>query len=416
MCRNFADESSPLMPNHFEYKKTIPSVKYAIFFAMTMLLIACSPDAKTANDISKLKTFTLSDAPTFTLTDDGTPEHTFARISARHLANGNIAIHDEPANRIVVFDRSGKLVRELTHRGSGPGEMDQTFRMTSIGDTILVLPLPMVMPVSIFVADQGFVEKYSPKAHNYEHMMTAVARLSAHYWLVKQGENFRALTRVPAVGEIGSDSLTYGIVSIGNSPESTVVHWLPSFVNSWNIGAPMTPPAPAPALPTTFPMKGAVMWTVSGARLWLVNGENGSVVAYDTTGTAVIHDSLNFPRKPFNQSEVAEAKAIELETARVQFVKDMIEGRYNPKFLPAKMPMFSAAFAGANGEIWLQLYEISPTKDASFVIVGPNGKSVATATLPSGLRVQQLGQDFVIATKTDSSGLQSVVEYALKRN
>lgn len=399
--------------------KCLPSVRRSITVAYaaacTTLATACAPESKPDDDLAKLPTFTLSNAPTFTLADDSTPDRSFTRISARRIPNGNVVVEDEPSRRITVFDRSGKVVRELTHQGSGPGEMDQSFRITSIGDTIFAMPVPMVMPASVFVADKGFIETYAPSASNYPQQLTPVARLSSRHWVVKQGAGFRRLLKAPQVGEMTSDSLTLGIITIGSTTDSATVQWLPTVLNSWSIGAPMSNPVPYPTMPSTFPFKGTVLSATSGTQLWFANAESGEIIAYDTSMSARVRDTLVIARKPFVAGEVAAAKAAELQNARVPFMTDLVNGRYDSKAMPATMPLFSALHAGDDGEIWIQLYEIAPTAAQNFIALSRDGKSLGKLTLPSRLRVQQFGRDFVLALRTDSLGLESVVEYSIKR-
>lgn len=293
--------------------------------------------------------------------------------------------------------------------------MDQMFRMSSIGDTLFALPRPMVMPVSVFVADKGFIESYKPKVTNFEDRMTAFARMTNHLWIVKQGAGFRMLKSAPAIGEFTADSTTLGIVRRSSNADSSTVVWLPTVVTSWSVGAPLTNPVPYPVMPTTFPLKGATLCAVSGAQVWFVDAESGAITTYDSTGAVRIQRTLELARQPFVANDVAAAKTEELSATKSPFAQDMIVGRYDAKLTPALMPLFSAIHSGDNGEVWLQRYEISPAAPTQLIALASDGKPLGTLTLPAGLRIQQIGRNFVLALKTDDDGLESIAEYAFTR-
>ena len=405
------------MPNLIALKSRHRRAKLQLVSATAATILTATACTKhtSGDDLASLPVFHLSEAPTFTLADDSTPARSFTRITARRMMNGDVAVADEPAKRIAIYDRAGNAVREITHRGSGPGEMDQSFRMSSIGDTLFAFPRPMVLPASIFTASDGFIGSYSPQAHNYAPTMTAVARMTARHWLVQRGAAFIALASAPQPGALTADTVSLGIVKVGDISDSSEVYWLPPIVSAWNIGVTMSNPKPFPVFPSNFPLMGSVFSIVSGNQVWFVNGESGEIRAYDSTASLIVHDTIALPRKPFVEREVTEARDVELANARTPFLSDLINGRYNPKTIPATMPRFSAIHAGDSGEVWLQLFEISPTAAQTFIALSRTGKMIGRLTIPAGLRVQQLGNTFLLALKSDSLGLETVVEYELKR-
>ena len=89
---------------------------------------------------------------------------------------------------------------------------------------------------------------------------------------------------------------------------------------------------------------------------------------------------------------------------------------FDPSLLPRTMPLVSTAYAGADGEVWVRLFDLDEkTAPQRFVVVNRDGAEIAQATLPTGLDVQHIGRDFVLVVRRDSVGVESVLEYALQR-
>ncbi|MEP6834255.1 MAG: hypothetical protein ABJB74_12725 [Gemmatimonas sp.] len=397
-------------------------VPYTISIIALFSVVACASDAATGtNDLTNLPEFTLSPSPTFTLRDDGTPNRQFTRISARHLSNGDIALADQGSTRLLIFGRDGQMKKELAHKGSGPGEIAGNFMLTSMGDTLLAFEQSPISigAVNVFDAVTGFVARISPHAQNYSGRMSALAPLSDRAWTVQRGSLGRAIYSIPAVGEFMPDSQTLGVLQLAATADSSTVTWLPPIVRSWMVVVPIEGATGVNGSPTTLPVpfafKGSILNTTSNDRLWLVNTISGELVAYDAEGKRVVETTLHIPAKRIEASELTSARNAATANAKNSVAKAAANGRFYAKALPKTLPLFSEIFAGDSGELWLKTFELLPNKAQRFVVVARDGHPIATVVIPAELRLQHIGRDFVLALSADSQGVESVVEYALKR-
>jgi len=55
-----------------------------------------------------------------------------------HLPNGNIAVNDQKAHHILIFDENGNFIRKIGRGGQGPGEFGNPYTMTTTSESLLV--------------------------------------------------------------------------------------------------------------------------------------------------------------------------------------------------------------------------------------------------------------------------------------
>ena len=92
-----------------------------------------------------------------------------------------------------------------------------------------------------------------------------------------------------------------------------------------------------------------------------------------------------------------------------------ITAKFAPGIRPDATPLFSRVFAGDNGEIWLQRFDLGETSNQNFVIVDRDGVEIGRASIPSGIDLQQIGRSFVLGLRVLPSGTIEIVELQLTR-
>lgn len=378
--------------------------------------IGCESDAA-ADPFAEsgLDGYTVSGTPTLVLDDDGTPDRLFTRIAARRTAGGEIAVADIGTSEIRLFGRDGRLVRMLARRGSGPGELGGDVLVTSHADTIFTFGRPPMSPpdVNVFVAGQGFVSRFRPQPANAR-AVTTLERLTTGHLVVQRGTGFRILNSIPDAGQLVPDSAVYGLLPASEGEARGDVAWLDPLVRAWTVTHPW-PGGPLPSAMSEFELGPRTMIVASGDRLWLVDGATGRLRAVDGAGQEVATGQLSLQPQPFDRALLDRRQARDLAAAARALDSARVRAMYDPALLPATAPLVSAAHAGADGEIWLRLFDLDETAPQRFVIVGRDGAELARATIPATLEVQQIGADFVLGVSRDSVGVESVREHALRR-
>jgi hypothetical protein len=381
------------------------------------LALGCDRDA--ASDPlagSTLPHFTISEQPTVTLADDGTPEKLFSSVSARRLPSGELVVGDQGSTTIRIFARDGRLQRTLARRGNGPGELPGPFALSANADTILAFGQAPTSPpnVHMFAAGTGFVSRMRPMTDSIP-LLTALGRLNTGQLLVQRGGAFKPLARLPDPGTLWADSMTYGLFSsTGNATHGTVT-WLRPVVRQWLFAYPRRT-GPLPTGLATYTLGPTTTVLASGDRVWLIDGESGQLLAVDGTGRELVSTRLSVTPRPFDRARLEQLRARSLAAATREVGSAKVKGMFDPSLLPRTMPLVSTAYAGADDEVWVRLFDLDEkTAPQRFVVVNREGVEIAQATLPAGLDVQHIGANFVLGVRRDSVGVESVLEYALRR-
>lgn len=385
------------------------------------LVSACGAFAGDSAGYANLPTFAVSTAPTLVLADDGTSEKQFTRISARRLPSGEIVVADQGSVAIHVFGRDGRHVSTLASRGPGPDELPGGFVLATHEDTVFAFgQQPMSPPdVHVFAAGSGHVTTYRPRTETGT-ALTTRDRLSTGELFVQRGQAFTVIASMPAEGELRPDSVTFGIYrqaptdrAAAGIPEATVT-WLPAVVRHAFVGFDW-PSGPVPRTMTPLTLGERTFVLVSADRVWSVNTATGALRAYDGSGNEVVSTTMGLEPEPFDAAALDAHRAQLLAKAERSMDSLRALAATNPDILPATMPLIDAAFAGADGELWLRLLDLDGRNPQRFVIVDRSGKPAARTTVGRGLDIQHIGRDFILAIERDSLGVESVTEYALDR-
>lgn len=382
--------------------------------ALVTIATACVRSEPPSSLALDLPSYVLSHGPTLLLEDDGTPERSFARVTVRRMPTGEIVVADRGASSIQLFGRDGALIRTLARHGKGPGEVDGEFTLTAIADTLVTFGQPpMAAPdVNLYSATSGFLARIRPSASNAR-VFTPFGRLTTGEFVVKRGSGFSVLEQGPPLGALLPDSAVYGILRSDSETDAQVV-WLPPVVSEWlytyrwrnsRLGSGAAP----------YPLGPVTLALVSGCRFWLVDGGTGVLRAFDGAGHEVVSRTIALPLEDFDRAAIARRREAAMDAAAREVDTARAEALYDPDLLPATMPLVSSAVAGPDGEVWLRLFELDATAPQRYLVVNKAGIEIAQVVVPNGLQVEHVGHDFVLGIVRDELGVESVVEYALRR-
>jgi hypothetical protein len=377
-------------------------------------LTACD-GRDTSDPFPDLAHYEIGEQPLVILREDGTPEKEFTSVSARRLTTGDIVVADAGSASLHLFARDGQLKATLARRGDGPGELQGMFGLTTLADTILTLGRPPMsrQGVNVYVAERGFVRNIVPATDSVR-LLTVMDRLATGQFVVRRGMAIRAFDEPPKPGTMIPDTVVFGLYEVpagagpGKATWLTPVQTHSFFVYAAQLGRLQSALAVYQLGPTTTVV-------ASGDRLWVIDGGGGALTAYDGAGLAVVSRRLSLEPEPFDEAALVRARALSLASARTAQDTARFEAMYDRAFLPAMMPLVSAAHPGADGEVWLRLFDVESVNPPRYLVIDRDGNEIATAVMPSGLGVQHIGADFVLVTRRDSLDVQSVVEYPLRR-
>lgn len=338
---------------------------------------------------------------------DGDPNQQFARVShALRLSDGTLLVADGQANEIRAFDAQGRFLRKMGRSGGGPGEFRgleslhllpgdtvaaydyQGPRVTffapsgTLVRTVTLQPLDGKIPPRPlgFLTDGRMVvtQMYNPEFHPSTKPTRDTVSLAVYS---AAGAQATSLGRVP-----GSEAVT---ITGGSGANTMVMRETPPF-----------------GLSTSFAVHGAGVLVGDPARYELVERRADGTVA-----------------RLIRRSGAREAVT---QADRDAVMKRRREGFSDPRFkqlqeqliknttFPEHQPYFTALGVDPAGNAWVQRDD-DPDAETLWDVFDAEGRLLGTVTTPTGLRVTQIGADFIVGTWRDELEVPHVRVYRLEK-
>jgi hypothetical protein len=404
-------------PTAAAYRGSVPCHWYAVpSVTLLVALLGCGRSGDSVGHGSpSLPQFTTSDQPTARITDDGTPERAFLRATVRRLPDGTFVVADQGGLRVTVLARDGTLVRTLARQGAGPGELQGPFGVALHDDTVLVFGQPPLSPpgVSVYAVQAGFVTSWRPDAPDAR-AFTPIDALADGRLLGKQGSEARILPAGLDEGVLMPDTTRYGVYAYHAAAASAPVTALPVTATQWFVTYRWRGGA-TPVAITPYPFAPATFVVASGDRVWAVDGGTGAFSVVDADGRTIFHGQASLEPGRLVRADLERRRARALAGARRRVDSARVAAVFDARHLPDRMPLIVGVHPAPDGGVWLRLFQLDDTAPQRFLVLAPDGTEAGAVQLPNGLELQQVGRDFVAGIVRDQDGVESIVEFALRK-
>jgi hypothetical protein len=354
----------------------------------------------------------LSASPAVTI--DGT-DHEFSRILTVRVPSGEIAVLDGVARELRLFSAAGRFVKRLAGPGAGPGELppNNALYLLRAGDTIQVTLAPgLATPsVSAYTAAGGFATTTLMRASNAPTGgVSPVMSLGAGRWLARVG-TFRELVSPRAAGEITPATTIYGVIQFDG--DAGRFRTLDTLKTGSFLSYAMATPGRYSV--TSTPYQPVEMASASGGRVWFGDASTGRIRIVNPDGTPLANVPPLAPLRPYDAARVEAAVRRALAGVEDENRRAAITAQFSPAARAPRAPAFTRLVPGANGEMWVELFREDPSAAADFRVLDRDGRVIGAVTIPAGVRVEDVGSDFVLGTIKDADDVPSVVLYQLRR-
>ena len=333
---------------------------------------------------------------------DGDEPYLFNSVeTALRLGDGTIVVANAGSGELRVFDSAGRHRRSVGRKGSGPGEFGQSSSVhiwrAPNGD--IVAEDAGNRRVNIFDSAQVFRATVTldlpPAGRTFLQDV-----LSDGSWLVRalvEGSQsppneWRSTSVYHRYGSDGKH-----LATLIQSPEALLLGASDGQMSTF---------LPVPFSPNSF--------AATQANTVLVNDE-GAPRLIQLAADGAIRSIYRWQAPRRRSVDLIEA----YRSAELAGTTDSAWKRIRGKFLSRSLPMseFVPAYVRMivdyGGNIWLQRYYLDSEKERINDILAPDGRWLGTVTLPAGLRVLQVGPDFLLGWRRDESDVEHVVVHRL---
>lgn len=334
---------------------------------------------------------------------EGEDAYQLSRVSAAvRLADGRIVIANGGTNEVRYFDPTGRHLHSVGRDGEGPGE----FR--GLG-TLAVLPGDSVAAhdwrlgrTAYFGPDGMFVRSVNidfPAGRPIP-----IGRFADGTWLCQ-----RAFTFAP--GEDGSaiirDTLAYLVFNASGALRDSIGSFpAPEFYIRT---------AGRSAMATSLPFGRTTEAAVVGDRFYAGHTERYEILRYTPRGDVELIVRLGRPPVALGTADLDRYKAERLDGAepavRQQTARNLEEMPY-----PSTYPAFADLTVDPDGNLWVLDYAAPGSEERRWTVFSPEGRALGSVITPPGLRVLEIGRDYVLGVWQDELDVEFVRLHRLDRS
>lgn len=320
--------------------------------------------------------------------------------AALRLSDGRIVVANDGSRELRYFDSTGTHLSSTGRSGQGPGEFMNLYTLIpGRADTIIAGDFTL-QRISIFDAAGAFVRTrpvQSPVGVLADGSIIAQVNRSWPDRTIENGpsRSQSVLIRHPN-GEADPDTLAF----VEGSELVTVVQ-----------SDGRTTGATGYARPFGLTR----MTSVSGGEIYTADGASAEVRVLDASGA--LRRIYRFDRSP------AEVTAQDREAYRERFLDPIPPGPFRNRAesalegdaFPSHMPVFQAMRHDRAGNLWLEDYRADPSASPRWTILDSSGRWLGSVTTPAGLRVLDIGADYLLGVTRDELDVEHVLLYGLDR-
>jgi hypothetical protein len=353
----------------------------------------------------------VSDSPTV---DIGDPVQSLVGVApVLRLADGRIVIANGAQQSILYFDAAGKL---LTTAGGRGIEEDQFHGLGWIGrgaaDTVVAYDF-VARRFALFDGKGKFVRVAALLPAEPQVAAEPLASYPDGSVLFRLGRPANPFPGKP--GTVIRDSASYVRFDLEGQPSASLGQFPQG--ETWGVQVRSDgPPAPFPVpfgLVTVAALRADTMLIGTGASFEVASiGPDGKPVgllrAPIARETVTPEESGAYTAAAITRLKTG-AKSLKTPLDSV-----LIRSLEKAPF-PARKPAFGRMLVDRTGALWLSAPLNPPASASTWTVFAPDGTWLGTVTTPEGLRVDEIGVDYVIGVWRQRHGQERVRMYPLSR-
>jgi len=319
---------------------------------------------------------------------EGEDAYQLSQVSgAGRLSDGRILVANRGTQELRYFDRTGGHRRSVGREGEGPGEFK------GLG-TVVVLPGDSVAAydwnlrrVSYFGPDGAFVR--SVNLDFPAGFPMPVGRFADGAWLAGRGFTF-------APGNDGTDIIRDTVPYLVFEPSGALRDSIGRFpATEFYVRT-----SGRSAMATSLPFGRSTESAVAGDRFYAGHNERYEITRYTAAGRPELIVRLAHPPVPLSGGDLAVYKAERLEDTESNFRQETARNLEEMPY-PSTLPAFADLVVDADGNLWVLEYARPGSDERRWTVFSPEGRALGSVVTPPGLRVLEIGRDYVLGVWRD---------------
>ena len=335
----------------------------------------------------------------------GDPNHMFEQIrSASRMDDGTVVVLEGGTNELRLFDSGGKFVRNLGGTGEGPGEFRFLTEMWVSGDTIFGF-CNLQKRISVFGRGGEVLEDTRIEVAEGAGSPAAQSQLSDGTLLILSAPS-------------GGLAFTLGIIE-GSTWRLDRYSRDGRFINNigfvkesdrWGHDIPGLPSFPY--LPLSL---GLNPYAAHGEYIYAGDPTGGSIERW--SGDGELTGVTRWPTSDLRVTGRDRGRYREARSEPPQGINPASWNRYLGETpFSDRMPAYARLLIDALGNLWAERYRPPWQQGSSWYVFDERGVWLGELAVPRGLRIFEIGADYLLGLERDELGVPFVVMLPLVRD
>lgn len=325
---------------------------------------------------------------------------------ALRLADGRIAVANGGSREIRLFDATGRYLRSAGGEGAGPGEFQSLNWIAVREDSILAWD-PRAKRLSVFTSNGEFVREATASVVASSLFPMAVGTIGGGSLLLTSGSNPVSVAAAPG-GEI-RETRVYLRVDFNGVGADTLVTlpgpeaWLEKGDGSFSVIALL------------FGRESYI--ATASDRIYAGDNDRYEIQVLGPDGalSRLIRRSVEpVPVQPGDLDAEREARLAAISGAPRPAIAGMSAAL---RAIPHRetLPAFARLTSDAEGNLWVEESRPPGDDQPRWSVFDTDGRWLGAVETPPGLRILQIGPDFLLGTWKDDLDVQYVRLHSLRK-
>jgi hypothetical protein len=323
-------------------------------------------------------------------------------VGATRLPDGRILVGDRDEYSLKVFDATGRLVKSLGRKGSGPGEIIYLSDLWRCGSDIVAYDIDNGYRVTVFSTALALKRSFQFAAPTgqqtpYASACNATGTFAHFGWEDHKAMKPRVFRSGVPLWLSGIDSTMKPVGTIPGSERWGLV------VDGVFRGTRPLPLGKQPVIAT------------GPDRFYTGAADTYEIVMRDFNGKLL--GTFGKPGVKLATTKADIDLAIEIETAgRGDNVRDRIRTTFDGMDLPKTIPAYNAMLVDSESDVWVRDYPRGSSGTSTWTVFTRDGKQIAEVQLAINLTVTEIGRDYVLGKYMDpDEDIPQIRMYRLRR-
>ncbi len=323
-------------------------------------------------------------------------------VDAERLTSGVIVVASRHSGELKVFDRGGRFLRTLGGKGGGPGEFGSGLGLTGIWELV---------PDSVAVFDQtarrltifddiGRLVRVDNIGSRFASSPVILGRLSSGHWVgYVSGGSSEVMKRVYR------NRLTYLLFSLGSGTSEEIMT-LP-VEERFNIRLA------GRTVPARRPFGRRAVTAIGAEEVYYGSADTFEIAVYSPDGRAERSIRKPVTSRPVSPHDIKALWEIQAGGTRGTAPPEVVRDFFESAPYPEEFPPYDAILVDAAGLVWVRHYLAPKAIRSRWSVFSREGHWLGDVTIPPDLEVYEIGPDFLLGKTHDALDAEAIVLYDL---